>query len=310
MFTKNNWAHYKNGNYMVHIDLNNGTKIRENDLDSLIPSRPESIDCKITNQCDMGCPYCHERSCSDGYHADILDMMRFVDTMPEYMEMAIGGGNPLSHPYLLEFLRKCKNKKIIASMTVHTHHFMNNLPLLRKLRDEGLIFGLGVSLSSEVDKKFIDAVKEFPNAVIHVINGCTWPSKVEQLKNHDLKLLILGFKEFGRGADTYRRSKEVYDNRFIEWQNMLPKMVNEGWFNTISFDNLAIKQLNPKQFMTDEEYEKFYMGDDGQYTFFVDLVEHTYCKSSTTPKSNRYVMGTTATVQDMFDIIREHGDHV
>lgn len=64
MFMNNNWAHYKNGNYTVHINLNNGTKIRENDLDSLIPSRPESIDCKITNQCDMGCPYCFPENTS------------------------------------------------------------------------------------------------------------------------------------------------------------------------------------------------------------------------------------------------------
>ena len=28
-----NWVSYQNGNYTVSIDLNTGTKIRENDLD-------------------------------------------------------------------------------------------------------------------------------------------------------------------------------------------------------------------------------------------------------------------------------------
>lgn len=48
---------------------------------------------------------------------------------------------------------------------------MQNLDFIRKLRDEGLIYGLGISLSNPWQDGFVDAVKEFPNAVIHVING-------------------------------------------------------------------------------------------------------------------------------------------
>lgn len=51
---------YINGNTLVTI-YNDGTKIREYNKDPQ-PEFPESIDLKITDYCDMGCPYCHESS--------------------------------------------------------------------------------------------------------------------------------------------------------------------------------------------------------------------------------------------------------
>ena len=62
---------YTNGNYKVSI-YDDGTKIRENNLDNLTPDTIESMDIKITNCCDMGCPFCHENSLPDGEHGDIL----------------------------------------------------------------------------------------------------------------------------------------------------------------------------------------------------------------------------------------------
>ena len=40
---------YQNGNYVVAIDLDNGTKTRENDLDFFKADFPECCDYKITN---------------------------------------------------------------------------------------------------------------------------------------------------------------------------------------------------------------------------------------------------------------------
>lgn len=42
-----NWKKYKNGNYWVSINLENGTKIRENDLDNLTPAFAENCDISI-----------------------------------------------------------------------------------------------------------------------------------------------------------------------------------------------------------------------------------------------------------------------
>ena len=129
MRTMKRLVRYKNGNYTVTIDTKNGTKIRENDLDFFRADFPESMDIKITNRCDMGCPMCHENSTKDGVHGDIISES-FIDKLHPYTELAIGGGNPLEHPDLVTFLEKCKKLQLIPSMTVNQIHFMRNLDFI------------------------------------------------------------------------------------------------------------------------------------------------------------------------------------
>ena len=64
------WVTYKNGNYNVHFNLNDGTKIRENNLDNFTPAFAENMDIKITNYCDGGCAFCYEDCNKNGEHCD------------------------------------------------------------------------------------------------------------------------------------------------------------------------------------------------------------------------------------------------
>lgn len=275
----NEWVKYRNGNYDVILNLEDGTKIRRNNLDKLIPEYPESMDVKITNRCQHNCAMCHENSTKDGVHGDIMNA-KFIDTLHPYTELAIGGGNPLEHPDLEKFLRKCKELKLIPSMTVHQSDFLDNIDFLRMLRDENLIYGLGVSVN-HVTKELIEALHEFPNAVCHIIAGIATESVLNKLAHNNLKILILGYKVFRRGEDLYVRDSSTIDFLIQYMYDILPEMVNDKWFDTISFDNLAIEQLNPKRLLSDKEYEEFYMGDDGSHTFYVDLVNNEFGVSST-----------------------------
>lgn len=284
---------YRNGNYNVVI-FDDGTKVRFNKEDKLIPDMPESMDIKITNMCDMGCPFCHENSTVDGKHGDIMNL-KFIDTLLPYTELAIGGGNPLCHPDLIEFLKLLKSKNLIANMTVNQKHFLKNVDMLKQLCSEGLLKGLGVSLTKVTDK-LIDALKEFPNAVIHVINGVHSIEEIEKLYDHDFKMLILGYKFFRRGEDYY---SEKVDKLMDEWYFWLPEMLNR--FEVVSFDNLALKQLKCERLMSEEEWSKFYMGDDGNYTLYVDVVNQQFAKSSVS--TERYSL--LDDMKDMFSIIKQ-----
>ena len=71
-------------------------------------------------------------------------------------------------------------------------------------------------------------------------------------------------------------------------------------FNVVSFDNLAIKQLNVQSMLSQEDWEKFYMGDDGQHTMYIDLVEGVFAKNSTATK--RYPLMNT--IEEMFAVIK------
>lgn len=287
---------YKNGNYTVIRDLDSGTLVKMNDLDFLEADFPDSFDLKITNSCDMGCKFCHENSLPNGKHGDIMNA-KFIDTLHPYTEIAIGGGNPLEHPDLIAFLKKLKQLKMIPNMTINQVHFMKNKDLIKYLTDNELIYGLGVSLVN-ANESFINEVSKYPNAVIHVINGVHSVDELKKLYDKGLKLLILGYKEF-------RRGKDFYSNKVIESESELYTNLEDliKHFKVVSFDNLALKQLNPKRLLTEEEYDRYYMGADGQSTCFIDLVKKEFSTSSTTPENKRHKL--LDNIIDMFNIIKE-----
>lgn len=290
---------YQNGNYTVYIDTTNGTKIRENDLDFFRADFPESMDIKITNRCNMNCAQCHENSTCDGKHGDILSES-FIDRLHPYTELAIGGGNPLEHPDLIPFLEKCKSLRLIPSMTVHQVHFEEHFALIKWLADNNLIYGVGVSMVKG-DSEFIEKVKQIPNAVIHVINGMTAAvEELQRIAHNDLKILILGYKEFRRGQAHYKEHSVSIDFRKEKLYNMLPHIIETGWFDVVSFDNLAIEQLNVKRLMSDKEWDEFYLGSDGSHTMYVDMVEKRFAKCSTS--TERYPIMDN--IVDMFNKIR------
>lgn len=287
---------YKNGNYKVAI-FDDGTKIRRTEEDEFIADFPESMDVKITNYCDMNCPMCHEKSTTEGGHGDVLGA-KFIDTLSPYTEIAIGGGNPLSHPDLIPFLIKLRDRKIIASMTINQKHFMENLSLIENLISNNLIKGLGISLTN-INDNFTHYLSKFPNIVLHVINGMVNMEDLRKLYNKGLKILILGYKTYGRGINNYENYNSTIEILKQDMYNNLQEIISH--FKVVSFDNLAIEQLNPKRLMSEHEWDEFYMGDDGMFTMYIDLVNKQYAKSSISPK--RYELAND--IKTMFKTIRD-----
>ena len=297
------WHEYINGNYRVRINLDDGTKIREtlNEADTEFkPEFAESMDLCIGRRCDGGCPYCYEDATPDGVNGDLLDD-NLINSFHPYTEVAING-NSVDHPQLEEFLQRLKKRNVIANMTVNQIHFERELEKIRRLVDEKLIYGLGVSLRV-ASPEFVRQVKEFPNAVIHVINGIFDENDARILGGHGLKVLILGYKRLGRGMKY--DSSAVSHDRIIRnklWLNDgLRKIIKN--FAVVSFDNLALKQLDVKRLLTPEKWEEFYMGDDGSFTFYIDLATRTFGTSSLVDKSEMIPM-EDKTVDEMFDVVR------
>ena len=73
-------------------------------------------------------------------------------------------------------------------------------------------------------------------------------------------------------------------------------------FEVVSFDNLAIEQLQVKRFLTNEEWESFYMGADSEFTFYIDMVDGTFGKNSLAPENERFPIMDS--IDEMFEKIR------
>lgn len=288
-------AHYKNGNYNV-ILLEDGTKIRYNKLDNLIPSFAESIDCTITTKCDGGCEYCYLECNNNGVHADLSQP--FFDTLHKGQELALNG-NDLTHPELTGFLTKMKERGVICNLTVNQKHFLRYHELLKALMDTNLIHGIGISLTDSSDERLYKELKRFPNAVIHTIDGLLTKEDIENMSDKGIKILILGYKIIGRGVDYWRN--HVLDIRHnIKY---LGDNIDEiaKHFAVVSFDNLSLQHLDMKSKLSEREWDALYMGDEGQYTFFIDAVNEKFAVSSLTEE--KYDLMDS--VDDMFRKVKE-----
>lgn len=286
---------YNNGNYTVEI-YDDGTKIRETEEETFEASFPENIDIKITNKCLNNCNFCFESSSPEGKHGNLN--VDFIKSLHPYTELAIGGGNPLSHPDLHEFLKVLKENKIIANITIRQNDFLNNLELLKNYTDNKLLYGIGVSLIEPTDE-FIKEIQQFPNAVIHTIAGLLTKEQLIKLFNKKLKILILGYKTRGKGENyKHEFEKDIFLNIEFLKQNIL-KLT--PLFKVVSFDNLAIEQLELQKQINPKVWEEFYMGDDGKHTMYVDLVKQTFSKNSLSEEGFELM----SNIEEMFNIVKK-----
>jgi hypothetical protein len=226
---------------------------------------------------------------------------KFLDTLHPYTELAING-NDLSHPDLVPFMHKMKEKKIILNMTVNQIHFERHFDTIKEWINDGLIYGLGVSLKEPTDE-FIEKITQFPNAVIHVINGVVSVHDLARLAGNDLKILILGYKNLRRGESYYEQNDEIVNTLQRDlYKYLFYEVIHNGWFKVVSFDNLAIKQLHVQEHLSYEQWEEFYMGSDSEFTFYIDMVDGTFGKNSLALENERFPVMDN--IDDMFEKIR------
>ena len=294
---------YKNGNYEVKY-YSDGTKTRKNDLDNLTPEFAESMDVKITDNCSQGCPFCYEGCSPSGKHMEFdTEFMDQLNLHP-YTEMAING-NDMNFPQFDELFKYLKSRKVFTNVTFHMDQFMKNKESIAKYMREGLIFAIGISVTSTPSQEFLSEVRKIRNCVIHTINGLLDIDTLKMLKG--LNVLVLGYKHTGRGVQYVDRKSKIIRQNQIELNAWIPKAFESGIFRVFSCDNLAISQLpSIRESIPDKNWNEIYMGDEGAYTFYIDLVKREYGVSSTDPV--RFTIGDKS-VDDMFSHIRSISGH-
>lgn len=241
----------------------------------------------------MNCPMCHESSTAFGKHGNLN--ADFLDTFHYGTELAIGGGNPLSHPDLEAFLEKMKARGVICNLTLNEEHFLREQPRVEKLLEAEMIRGLGISVSRATDETTAFA-KRHGTVVFHAICGLTDKRLLEKLYNKNLKLLFLGYKRVGRGA-------AFYDEHILGEINSLKNQIKEvaKKFDIVSFDNLAIEQLELRGSLPSRLFDERYMGDDGSASMYIDLVKEEFAVSSTA--AERFPV--LSTVRGMFETVKK-----
>lgn len=277
---------YQNGNCSVTL-YSDGTKEREWE-GVAAPEFPESVDLKITDYCDAGCSYCHEQSTKKGKHAPLQSILDVVDGLPRGAEIAIGGGNPLAHPYLDTILNEFASRGLIPNMTVNAVHIKEATPRLNDLRARGLLYGLGISYRAGMMDDARGAIDQ--NTIIHVIAGVHSVREVMDLPK-EWPLLVLGYKQYGFGVKYYQI--RPVSSLVAKWRYWIGTFMRN---RHVCFDNLALEQLNIRARLTEEQWNRLYMGDDGRFTMYIDAVREEFASSSTKDR----IPFSGRSIRDMF----------
>lgn len=287
---------YDNGNTHVKI-YSDGTKVRSYSGNKPISEFPESIDVNVSYRCDNGCEFCYQNCTPNGLVADYEAFDDWLDSIHPFTELAINCNDPYDVQFE-RFLEKCRQRRIIANITINQNHFLNARKTVLNWIDSRLVYGVGVSVQN-VNKTILDAIKPISNAVVHTIVGVTSPMDYYKLFDQELNVLILGYKTIGRG----NKYITVHDQTVESNKDWLYRNVDRfaTRFKIVSFDNLACQQLNVKRFI--KNWDQFYMGDDGTHTMYVDLVKKKYYVSSTESKTNGKQM--TNDIVEMFNSVKQ-----
>lgn len=261
---------YRNGGYAISV-FADGTKVRE-ELDATqAPVLPEQMDFKLTDYCDAGCAWCHEKSTPKGVHGDVDRSLQLLKALPAGVEIAIGGGDPLSHPEFERFVRGARSLGLIPSVTVNGRHFEKHKPRLERLIEDGQLFGVGVSYHEEIPRW------DYEHMVLHLIAGVNHPSVLDAATRR-MKVLVLGYKQFGRGKKLFEVRRDEVQKTLSAWYRELFAVAQA---HHLSFDNLAIEQLKPERLFKDAgDYQRQYMGPEGEFSMYVDAVTETFALSS------------------------------
>jgi hypothetical protein len=260
---------YRNGGYDVGLYAD-GTKVRVEWDASIAPVFPEQMDLKITDWCDAGCFWCHEESTRRGAHGDVDAMIALLSKLPAGVEIAIGGGDPLAHPGFADLVAGLRSHGLVPSVTVNGRHLERHKALLETLIGRGHVFGVGVS--------FFDKLPDwdYEHMVIHMIAGVDKPEALDGAERK--KLLLLGYKNFGRGAKYRNAYPAEVEANIHQWFRELPVL---GIRHHLSFDTLAISLLKPERLFVDPEvYKTRFMGEEGQFSMYVDGVTQKCAISS------------------------------
>jgi len=99
--------------------------------------KPLQCSLYVTDQCNLDCAYCTEYDNSRP-HPSLDDLRKWVRKIRELgtMRIALVGGEPLTHPNIVELVRYCRELGFATSLT--TNGFLLTRKLVAELEDAGL----------------------------------------------------------------------------------------------------------------------------------------------------------------------------
>lgn len=211
-------THWKrDGAAVIGYSAWSGNKFRASADDYSKAATPELVDVKITDFCGFGCEFCYQGSTKSGVHAPLSRIEEIFDELAAMgtFEIAIGGGEPAHHPQFAEILKAGTERGLSVNFTAFGLDWTRNEAILEAIKESSGM-GIGISVHDQKDIRKVTRAKEAlheagvrnADIIAQTVVGAT-PAKtihalIEDCGEAQIPLLLLGYKETGRGHDFAR----------------------------------------------------------------------------------------------------------
>lgn len=246
---------------------------------------PELIDLKITNFCDKGCAYCYQKSSPFDKHGDwgkpdnynpckSGNMYSFLKALSDMkvFEVAIGGGEPTSHPRFADILEQFREHGIVPSFSTGTLKWMKENSKNRERIFKAMgTFAYTVAFPQDIIE-FDSLVRVYKSEniwrrpVLHHVLG-TAPNLESLLeKAHDLNrtIVLLGYKNIGRGSNFQPRD-------YGDWVDVIVGLREKDKCPNISIDTPLANEFR-YELKAAGVHDLFVNRTEGAFSMYIDLV--------------------------------------
>lgn len=269
------------------------------------PTTPELVDMKITDYCEKGCDFCYQDSTKVGEHAEIGKIFSWIHELAnaKVFELALGGGEPTSHPHFLEILRFAKNNGITPNFSTRTFKWLDDYDYTASVLE--LIGGFARTVTTVEEANLAcKRIKEFSNKVsnkyvnvayllqekmrFQIPMGTVTKNEFEKIIREaaieQINITLLGYKTSGRGADHQRID-------YPWWLDVVCKTVNEvcRWFPTTFLSIDTVLAAESKDMLNSTGVSPLtYRISDGFDSMYIDAVTGGVGRSSFEPNTMIY----------------------
>ncbi len=286
----------QDGDAIIGYSHRTGTKFRASPTAYEKATTPELVDVKITDYCGYGCKFCYQGSTKEGQHAPLSRIEEIFDELADMnvFEIAIGGGEPAHHPDFARILEAGTARGLSVNFTAYGLDWLKNPEILAVMnKNRGV--GVGISVHSARDIAKVERARNLlkeeriygVDLIAQTVVGATPPATISKLVEvcgeAQIPLLLLGYKETGRGADFNRKTVSRDKVReILKAARKQTEKTSEWGFITnfhLSVDTAfldlwgdVLDELNiPRTLRTSPE---------GKFSCYVDAVEDTVGPSS------------------------------
>jgi hypothetical protein len=275
-------------NYWTIYNPSTGAKVRfsfdemDEPTEVTRASRPELVDVKITDFCTKECAYCYQDSSVTGKHADLGRILWALEEL-EVFEVAIGGGEPTSHPGFVSFLKSCEYHHITPNFSTRNLDWFHVPDHREVLQCCG---GVGVSVDDwkAVDKlsKIVEMyddlkAKQFSIHVIDkTISFYDLGHIIRCAGDSGFVVTVLGFKEIGRGIE-FEPPRQCKSWVKV-WKGLLKdrKEKRKKGYRDLVLPRLSVDTSIAQEYQDDLDElgisRILYDKHEGGYSMYVDLV--------------------------------------